>query len=219
MLPISFSFILAGAAVQAKGRLYGLKPARTGEAPSWEANGSSSLKPARTGEAPSWDGHGNPITTGDLTSPITDRSYWQDRYALCELTFENEKGSQLVMNDAIVSISRSKNIVSTQMVGREGTVKEYINDGDYEISIVVGIAAVRDGVIVDEYPSDGIRQLREYLKRQTALGVHSEFLDLFDINSIVIKSFSVSQDTASNYQVINISALSDDEYNIYSTDY
>lgn len=200
MLPVSFSFVAAGAAVQAKGLLYGLKP-------------------SRTGEAPSWDGHGNSMTTGDLMSPITDKSYWQDRYALCELTFENEKEEKLVMNDAIVAVSQSKNIVMTQMVGRDGTVKEYINDGDYELNIVVGIAAVRNGVIVDEYPEDGIRQLREYLKKQTALGVYSKFLDLFGINSIVIKSFSVSQTTASNYQVISITAVSDEEYNIYSTDY
>ncbi len=123
------------------------------------------------------------------------------------------------MNDAIVAISRSKNIVTTQMVGMNGTVKEYINDGDYNLNIVVGVAAVRDGVIVDEYPADGLRELREFLDDNKALNVHSEFLDVFDINSIVIKSFSVSQDTASNYQSVSLSAVSDEEYNVYSTDY
>ena len=198
--PVSYTFIAASAAVQAKGALY-------------------RFKPSRTGQNPSWDGRENNITPHDLTSPITDKSFWEGRYALCELTFENSKGERLVMNDAIVAISRSKNIVSTQMVGMNGTVKEYINDGDYNLNIVVGVAAVRDGVIVDEYPADNLRELRTFLDNNEALSVHSEFLDVFDINSLVVKSFSVSQDTASNYQSVNISAVSDEEYNIYSTEY
>lgn len=200
LLPISFQFIAAGAAIQAKGALY-------------------RVKSSRTGQSPSWDGRGGSIAVQELTSPITDKSFWEGRYALCELTFENSKGERLVMNDAIVAISRAKNIVTTQMVGMNGTVKEYINDGDYSINIVVGVAAVRDGVIVDEYPAAGLRELRAFLDVNEALSVHSEFLDVFDINSLVIKSFSVSQDTASNYQSVSISAVSDEEYNIYSTDY
>ena len=198
--PVSFMFIATGASIQAKGALY-------------------RFKPSRTGQSPSWDGRENGITPRDLTSPITDKSFWEGRYALCELTFENSKGERLVMNDAVVAISRSKNIVTTQMVGMNGTVKEYINDGDYSLNIVVGVAAVRDGVIVDEYPADGLRELRAFLDDNEALSVHSEFLDVFDINSIVVKSFAVSQDTASNYQSVSISAVSDEEYNIYSTDY
>lgn len=193
-------FVAAGAAIQAKGALY-------------------RFKPSRMGESPTWDGRGNNITTRELKSPITDKAFWEGRYALCELIFENSTGDRLVMNDAIVAISRSKNIVSTQMVGMSGTVKEYINDGDYNLNIVVGVVAVVDGVIVDEYPSDGLRELRSFLDVSEALNIHSEFLDIFDINRVVIKSFSVSQDTASNYQSVSISAVSDEEYNVYSTDY
>lgn len=200
MGPISFQFVASGMATQVKGSLYGFKP-------------------SRTGPSPSWDGRDKKITTHDLSSPITDKSYWEGRYALCELTFENSKGERLVMNDAVVAISRAKNVVSTQMVGMNGTVKEYINDGDYSLNIVVGVAAVRDGVIVDEYPTEGLRELRSFLDSAEALSVHSEFLEVFDISSIVVKSFSVSQDTASNYQSVSISAVSDEEYNIYSTDY
>lgn len=200
MSPISFKFVAAGVGIQAKGALY-------------------RFSPSRTGQSPSWDGRGREITTRDLSSPITDKSFWEGRYSLCELTLENSRRERLVMNDAIVAISRAKNIVTTQMVGMNGTIKEYINDGDYSLNIVVGVAAVRDGVIVDEYPADGLRELRRFLDENEALSVHSEFLDVFDINSIVVKSFSVSQETSSNYQSVSISAVSDEEYNIYSTEY
>lgn len=200
MTPISFKFVAAGAATQAKGLLY-------------------RFKPAREGEAPDWNGRGGVITPHEVSSPITDRSYWEGRYALCELTLRKQDGQTLVVNDAVCAVSRAKNIVTTQMVGMDGTVKEYINEGDCQINIVVGVAAVRNGVIVDEYPEDGLRELRAFFDEKAAIDVHSVFLEIFDIGSIVIKSFSVSQDTASNYQSVSISALSDGDYNVYSTEY
>ena len=49
--------------------------------------------------------------------------------------------------------------------------------------------------------------------------VNSAFFELFDIDRIVITDFSVEQATESNYQPITLSALSDTEYNVYSTEY
>lgn len=138
---------------------------------------------------------------------------------LCELTLRKQDGRTLVINDAVCAISRAKNIVTTQMVGMDGTVKEYINEGDYQINIVVGVAAVHNGVIVDEYPEEGLRELRAFFDEKAAINVHSVFLEIFDIGSIVVKSFSVSQDTASNYQSVSISAMSDGDYNVYSMEY
>lgn len=218
--PVSFQFVAAGAAIQAKGALYRFSPSRTGMFTSWDGRENScNFEAPRKGKEQSWDGRGGNSSTYGTRIPITDKSFWEEgRYALCCLTFKDPKGD-LVMNDAIVAISRAKNIVTTQMVGMNGTVKEYINDGDYSLNIVVGVAAVRDGVIVDEYPKEGLEELRKFLDKKQALTVESEFLKIFDIDSIVVKSFSVSQDTASNYQSVSISAVSDEEYNIYSTDY
>lgn len=198
--PISITFVAASAGVQAKGALY-------------------RFRPARTGESPDWSNSGRQRESREVTSPITDKSYWEGRYALCELTLENEAGERLVLNDAVVAVSRAKNIVTTQLVGRDGTVKEYINSGDYQLNIVVGVVAVRDGVIVDEYPEEGLRELRAFLEENKALSVHSVFLDLWDINRVVIKNYSLTQATESNYQTLSISALSDEEYSIYSTEY
>ena len=123
------------------------------------------------------------------------------------------------MNDAIAAISKRKNIVTTQLVGMDGTVKEYINDGDYGINLIVGVQAIKDGKIVDEYPSDGITQLRKFFDVKEAIYVHSEFLELFDISKVVVQDFSVTQATHSNYQPIELSMLSDGDYNVYSTEY
>ena len=154
-----------------------------------------------------------------MASPYTDKSFWADRYALCELTFRKESGEELTINDAIAAISKRKNIVTTPLVGMDGTVKEYINDGDYGINLIVGVQALRDGKIVDEYPSDGITQLRQFFDVKETIYVHSEFLELFDISKVVVQNFSVTQATESNYQPIELSLLSDEDYNVYSTEY
>lgn len=199
--PISFEFIAAGIARRARMALCRLKPSQVNK------------------EMPSWAGHGGNPDTVELTVPITDRSYWESRYVLTELTLRKEDGETLVVNDATVTISREKHIVRTTLVGLNGTIKEYICDGDYDISITVGIVAVEGGQIVDEYPEEGIRKVKEFLDENKAVEVSSVFFDIFGIDQMVLTRFSVRQDTASNRQVIEIKALSDVDYTIKNTEY
>lgn len=199
--PISFEFIAAGVAQQARLALCNFQPSQ------------------KNAERPSWDGHGGQIAGAELSVPITDRSYWESRYVLTEIVLRREDGHTLKINDATVNISREKHIVRTQLVGLNGTIKEYICDGDFSIGLTVGIVAVRDGVIVDEYPEEGIRQVREFLDENRAVDVSSTFFDLFGINRMVISRFSLNQDTHSNRQTIDIKALSDEDYVIKSTEY
>ncbi len=159
------------------------------------------------------------MTTGDVSAPLTNLSQWKEWAQLTTLTFEKPNKERLVMNDALVAISRKKNIVSTPLTGRTGTVKEHVNAEDYQLNIVVGVQAVRNGLIVDEYPADGIKTLRKFFDIDEAIGVYSEFLDIFDIDHIVITGFSLTQSTESNYQAISVSAISDTEYDIYSEEY
>ena len=203
MLPLNFNFVsiaAVGAATQLKGALYRFKPARTATAPNW-TEGEQLLQ------------------THEIVAPVTDPSFWHDRYALVKLIFRKENGEQLEMNDAIASVSRKKNVVMTQMVGMDGTVKEYINAEDYQIKIMVGVQAARDGVLIDEYPTQGIKDLRSFFDVNEPIMVNSTFFELFDIDRIVITDFSVQQSTESNYQPLTLSAVSDTEYNVYSTEY
>lgn len=170
-------------------------------------------------ETPSWDGHGGEIKTLDLSVPVADKSYWEGRYALTELTIKKPDGEILVINDATVSISRAKNIVKTALVGLDGTIKEYISNGDYDIQINVGIIAVENGVIVDEYPEEGVRTVRKFLEINEAVEIQSIFFDIFDISRVVITNLSIKQETASNRQTIEIKALSDEDYEIKCNEY
>ena len=101
----------------------------------------------------------------------------------------------------------------------DGTIKEYVNNGYYDIRINVGIVATEGGRIVDEYTAEGVRTVRGFLHANEALELQSTFFDLFEINRIVITDYSLKQETASNRQVLDIKALSDTDYEIECTEY
>ncbi len=196
---VSYAFVAAGLATRAKATLYRISASRTNPEPCWQGDGE--------------------FSSVELTAPITDISFWNDRYVLTQLHLRKADGRTLTIDDAIVSVSLKKEIVRTALVGLNGTIKEYINQSDYDIRISVGIVATRDGQIVDEYPQEGISIVRDFLLENEALEVQSIFLDLFGIDQMVIADFSLSQQTASNRQVIEIKAISDREYVIESTEY
>ena len=144
--PISFEFVAAGVARRARVALAHLVPSQVNK------------------EVPSWKGHDGTIEGAEVATPITDRTFWESRYVLTELILCKENGETLVVNDAVVTVTQEKHIVRTTLVGLNGTIKEYICNGDYDISISVGIVAVdSNGQIVDEYPKEGIRKIREFL--------------------------------------------------------
>lgn len=214
---VNARFIAAGAAVQAKGLAYRLKPNVGRDAMRQEDYSRISS-----------GGMTVPSTTEDGSQSINEKEsdsggsgdYWLGRNVLTSLAVNIPGEGVLLINDIVMNVSRQKEIVKTVLVGRKGSVKEYITDGDYQISMSVGIVAVNDNdEIIDRYPEKAITQLREILDRPEALEVNSGFLDMFEINSIVVTGFSVKQMTHSNRQVVEITAISDDDYYIKCTDY
>lgn len=214
---INAAFIASGVAVQAKGILYRLRADagrdaqrdedyQLGTLPGLQTAGGTDTgtRPVNKAEE-AWEGSGD---------------YWLGRTALTDLTVNVPGEGVLLINDAAMNVSLQKEIVRTALVGRSGTIKEYVTDGDYQISISVGVAAVDDeGRITDQYPERAVAQLREILERPEALEVGSRFLDLWGITHMVVTGFSARQMTHSNRQVIEITAVSDTEYVIESNDY
>lgn len=199
---MSFEFVAAGVARRARIALARLKPSQVNK------------------EVPSWEGHGGAPEGAAIATPITDRTYWEGRYVLTELTLRKDDGETLVVNDAVVTVTQEKQIVRTALVGLDGTIKEYICRGDYDISLSVGIVAVdSSGQIVDQYPEEGIRKVKEFLDQNKAVEVTSVFLSLFGIGRMVVTRFSLKQETASNRQTVEVRALSDEDYVIRSTEY
>lgn len=180
------------------------------------------FKQGRQGDSPNWEGRGQDIAESGAGVPLTDRGWWESRFVLCPLHLraQTEAGTlEVELVDAIAAVSRERRIVSTAMAGRDGTVKEYINEGDWAVNLVVGIQATESGRILDEYPSDALRELRKILDVKDRIEVASEFLKIFDITHIVVKNYAATQTTDQNYQAVSISAVSDEAVEIFSNEY
>lgn len=132
----------------------------------------------------------------------------------------------IYLPEAVVNISRERNIVATPVLNGKGTVKEMITEGDLDVSISVAVVSmVSDGSyheniseFLDKYPYKGVERLRKLLDEPNRLNIVSDFLTLFDLDGgdfgIVVKNYTVNQETHTNRQVFNITALSDYDYNL-----
>ena len=134
---------------------------------------------------------------------------------LTSLAFQYE-GKRVDLIECIITINQEKNIVTTPMQGRDGTIKEYISNGDFAITID---AAVNNYNETDDenskaYPIDKLKELIFMLNVKDGLEVQSDFLTFFKISSAVIKSYGLVQETHSNRQSFQIQMLSDTPYEI-----
>jgi len=89
----------------------------------------------------------------------------------------------------ILEVSQGKNIVKTPIQGRNGTIQEYVSDGDYQIN-ARGFITSKDNII----PLDDAKLFREIMQVPQEIEVVSQYLnEIFDINQIVIESFDMPQ--------------------------
>lgn len=124
-----------------------------------------------------------------------------------DVRFPSAGGGQgLSLQTVLVEVAQTKNIVKTAVQGRNGTQKEYVADGDYEISIR-GAVVGPDG----SFPRNDVRTLIQLLQQPSAIEVVADYLRFFDIYSIVVESFRFfQQEGMENMQFFEITAASDE---------
>lgn len=113
--------------------------------------------------------------------------------------------NEIKLITVLVTVSQAKNIVKTSIQGRPGTIKEYNGLGDYVITI--------NGVITGpngHYPKDEVIELKNMLVSNKSVEVVSWFLQLWDIDNIVVDDFSINPEEGGySYQPFTIDASSD----------
>lgn len=98
------------------------------------------------------------------------------------------KGKEYEMPNSLISIRGRKNIVSTPMVGRKGTVKELISIEDYEIRI--------QGVALDtDWPDDQLAAIKEIYTVNESVQLKCALTDIFmdEEDMVVIKSIDIPE--------------------------
>lgn len=109
------------------------------------------------------------------------------------------------IDDCLITVSQSKKIVTTEIQGRDGTVKEYIGMDDF----VVNVSGRFSGVY-GVNPKDETRTLKEILSAGQPLEITNWWLLNLGITDLVITGFDIPQvEGEYSTQYFNFSAISD----------
>lgn len=113
--------------------------------------------------------------------------------------------ADLFLQSAVVNISRTKNIVQTVVQGRDTSVKEYINSGDWMITV--------DGIIFRmgwQYPLEEVVFFNEYMEKNLPLEVTHEILNALGINQVVVTDYTLTKTRHINCQAYSFNCVSDE---------
>ncbi len=116
----------------------------------------------------------------------------------------NNTVDDFFIDSAIVEITRQKNIVTTVVQGRDTSIKEFINNGDFAVKV--------SGVLASEtadYPMQKLKLLHEYLQYEGSISILNEKLNALDINELVITNYSIPPTPFTNIQPFTFNCLSE----------
>lgn len=112
----------------------------------------------------------------------------------------------ITLQDVIIDCTLQKNIVVTAIVGRQGTVKESVSMGDYQITIR-GVLVSKN---INKSPSEDLQRLRKLFELPYSISVECKLLQWLGIYNIVIKDVSLPRIQGSiDVQPYEINAISD----------
>jgi len=141
---------------------------------------------------------------GDLGQPV-----YSDLY-ITEGSYIDSQGNVITypsirIPQVLFTITQTKNIIETSVQGLNDTIKEYISEGSWMIS-VKGVLVGKNGI----YPSTSVQNLKRILSASCAIPVTSEWLNQFDIHNIVITDKDIPQVMGGqSQQEFNFNAKSD----------
>lgn len=140
-----------------------------------------------------------------------------DRLRIPAGTYDNEVSittsdgrTEIRITDAVIKVEQSKSIVTTKLVNRSGTVKEYVQNGDYEITV--------EGSLIGEqgkFPYDNLNNvLIPLVEKVENLRMASAYTDAFGITEVVLKKATFDQNQMKLFNVMpfRLEFLSDTSY-------
>lgn len=120
-----------------------------------------------------------------------------------------EAADDILITSAVCKVTLKKNVVSTAIAGRDGTVKELVAAEDFEVEAAITLLADDD-----HYPAQALRALADLARANAPVHVDSAFLRLFDIDRVVVSKLEVCQQTWGNTQEVTLTMDSDDDYDV-----
>ena len=127
---------------------------------------------------------GNPIISNvTLKRPAYNNEQQEAEAAFGELDFFD-------LDHVLVGVRQNKQIVKTQVEGLDGTIKEYISLGDYEITIRGNLVNEIDGFA---RPTQQMNNLLRFLRYNDAIRMVSKATLPHNIESVVVMDYSFDE--------------------------
>lgn len=140
------------------------------------------------------------------TAGDTPRSSFLGTPVLVDLQLKLDDTSDPITIDTVMlTVEREKNIVRTQVHGREGTVKEYVDKGDY---VITAVGTIYNDNTAD-YPLDEVAKLIEIVEADYATIIISPFVQQFDVFEVVWESHNFAQSRFQNAQPFELRGYSE----------
>jgi len=144
------------------------------------------------------------LYTGPLGTPVMqDITFGSVDYTDPQ-TGTTKRTKEIKLIDILISVNLPSIIVKTQIQGRRGTIKEYIGEDDWQITIN-GFLLASNG----QNPSGAIVDLKNMKRACVPIPVTCTYLNNLDISNIVLEDFSMEQAPGGySKQAFTISAVS-----------
>lgn len=126
------------------------------------------------------------------THHVTDGALGYDTNVVCHIDLSPQ-----------VSMSSSKNIVMTQVQGRDYTRKELVSGGDLQFSINGNIVSDEMNV----YPAEAVKKFIQIMEYNGILNVNFIMFEPFNVTQVIIKDYSLSSPTYKNVQPYSFSCV------------
>lgn len=140
-----------------------------------------------------------------LGTPVYSNVIFNKGQVLNDLGVVVSNWEDFRIDDVILQVSQGKKIVTTEIQGRDGTVKEYIGMDDFQVTI--------NGRLNGAYgvnPKSETKQLKTILDAGQPLAITNWWLQNLGITDVVVTGYSFPQ-TEGEYstQYFTINAISD----------
>lgn len=156
------------------------------------------------------------LGTDVMSNLVIEASAYEDIEGFLGSSFE------MRFDHVLLNVEMNKNIVMTELQGRNNDVKEYISNGSYAVSIKgsltgavlpSGASFKNNGIagLNGAYPTDEMAEFVQMIKCPKSLKVRSWYLSQFGIDYIVVKRVITGQQSGQySTQHFEIQAYSDE---------
>lgn len=134
----------------------------------------------------------------------------------CKVIFGDAHGvtggaAGLELLDPILTVAQPQIIIKTPIAGRNGTVKEYIGQGDFAVTIQALLATDPYAENRFAYPLQQVQALRDLIAVGVALPVSGFLLDVYGIKNLVVENPTYQALPGfTNLQAVELQCVSDE---------